>query len=538
MALIRKLLGLILPIFSRAGDFKRLGAGLRIALHILLLAAILGGLWYANRAFHVEQYVPVGNELIRSFYLPLLFLALYLMCWVGWWVWKLLGPDADESAFPDIDAAWEEALDSLQAGAVNLIDTPLFLVLGQPATGAEAMFAASGQNLTVRPANKAAPVQVWANNDAIWVVAAGSCISAKFGVRLNGEAPSAASAEAPKAIDGPPSLGMATIGVKSVGVVSTSRSEIQSIMDRAHQEGRELTAEEKARMRQLAQPAGAGRQASRAMVTAEEASQSAARLRHLCRRIVRDRHPYCPANGVLIVIPWAATDTNEVADEAAVHVQRDLSTVRESLQLLCPTFALFADLEQARGFREFRKAFPKEQLKRRLGQRLPLAPDAPPAEVPTMFEVGANWIGKAVFPTWVYKMVKPEPDPDDEATQAQIDEANRNLYTLLREVRYRYPRLARILSRGVGGGLAQPEGLPPLFGGCYIAGTGRGPEEQAFVPGVLQRLIENQSYVSWLPEVFEEEDSYKRNTFVGYIGLGILLLAAAAGGAYLWMQNS
>jgi hypothetical protein len=531
MDLLRKLAGLIFPVFAKANDFRRLGA-VKWLLHFLLLAVILGGLWYANRAFDIKRFVPVNNQYVRDFYLPILFALIYLLCWFVWWVWKLLGPEPESSDFPDIDAAWADAVAALQAGGVSLADAPLFLVLGSPASGPDGLFHAPGINLPVRPKSLAAPVQIWAGPDAIFVTTPGASIGGEFASRLGGPPPDAPAPVADESTD--PML--ATIGLKSIGIGGDSRGEIKAIMERAHREGRELTGDEKARLKQLAGPQqqAKARAPGRTMLASEDANYHAARLRHLCRVIAHARQPFCPANGVLVLIPWAATESNETADEAALVVQRDLATVRDGLQLFCPAVAMFCDLEQARGFREFRSSFPADLLKRRLGQRLPLAPDAPPEKLPEMFEIGAKYIGQAVFPVWVYKMVKTEPEPDGPRTEAEVDAHNRDLHALLHQVRVRSPRLARILSRGVGGALA-PEGgsdSPPLFGGCYIAGTGKAPEEQAFIPGVLQRLIENQSYVSWTPDVFYDDDWYHRNTRAGYVGLGLFVLAVVGLGVW------
>ena len=196
---------------------------------------------------------------------------------------------------------------------------------------------------------------------------------------------------------------------------------------------------------------------------------------------------------------------------------------------------MFCDLEQARGFREFRSGFPVDQLNRRLGQRLPLAPDTDNSKVPEMFEVGANWVGKAVVPTWVFKMLKADPDPDEYRTAADVAKHNRNLHALLREVRARYPRLGRILSRGLGGALAPEGGLesPPLFGGCYIAGTER-PRGTGVYPWGDERAGEPE-VCAWTP-VFSDDDWYRSNTRLGYIGLTVFVLAVV--GVGIWAATS
>ena len=123
-----------------------------------------------------------------------------------------------------------------------------------------------------------------------------------------------------------------------------------------------------------------------------------ARLRHLGRLIARDRRPYCGVNGILLLVPMAATDDEADAHEAGVCCREDLATAREALQVQCPVFALVCGLEQVPGFDAFIAHFSPEQLRRRVGQRFPLVPDLAPDEVPAMIEGGVKWLGLNVFP--------------------------------------------------------------------------------------------------------------------------------------------
>src|SRR5262249_39158888 len=47
------------------------------------------------------------------------------------------------------------------------------------------------------------------------------------------------------------------------------------------------------------------------------------RLRQVCRTLFRDRQPYCPVNGILVLVPLAATATAEDASETAAVVRHD-----------------------------------------------------------------------------------------------------------------------------------------------------------------------------------------------------------------------
>src|SRR5438128_1243254 len=108
---LRALVGLILPVFGRARASQTMGRGLRWFLHLVLLVAILIGLHFLNAPF--QSQVRVGNWLVRENWLPILFLLVYALCWLSWWLWKLLVSEEEESSFPDIDGAWEEAVAAL-----------------------------------------------------------------------------------------------------------------------------------------------------------------------------------------------------------------------------------------------------------------------------------------------------------------------------------------------------------------------------------------------------------------------------------------
>src|SRR5262249_40069964 len=130
-----------------------------------------------------------------------------------------------------------------------------------------------------------------------------------------------------------------------------------------------------------------------------------ARLRYLCRLIVRDRKPYCPVNGMMALIPFGATDTDDDANQTAAICQQDLQTARRAFQVNCPVLALVCDLEAASGFKEFMERFPTEQRQRRLGQRLPLAPDLAENESATaLVERSALRLGNQLFPPYLYRL--------------------------------------------------------------------------------------------------------------------------------------
>src|SRR5207253_8500431 len=125
--------------------------------------------------------LPVRWALLRHGWAPLLFLLIYVLMWLGWWLWKLLQPEEEASVFPDIDEAWAEAVKALEQGNIDITEVPLFLVVGKPAAAEEAMFAAAQLNLTVKqsPRRGDAPLHVYANRDGLYVTCAGACLSGR-----------------------------------------------------------------------------------------------------------------------------------------------------------------------------------------------------------------------------------------------------------------------------------------------------------------------------------------------------------------------
>jgi type VI protein secretion system component VasK len=261
----------------------------------------------------------------------------------------------------------------------------------------------------------------------------------------------------------------------------------------------------------------------------EEAERHAARLEHLCHLIVRDRRPYCPVNATLVVVPFAATDTDQDALDAGASCQRDLAVARQVLQVNSPTIVLVSDLETAPGFRAFLEAFPEKQRLQRVGQRCPLVPhlesrtkadEAPHAQ---MLEGLAEWVCGAVMPGWVYKHFRIEEPGQGDA--AQVTRGNAQMFLFMHHLRERQHRLGRLLAQA----FAADGDEPYLFGGCYLAGTGaESPQDQAFVAGVFQRLASEENHVSWTEQALEEEAVFRRWVAVGQTALGVLVLATLA----------
>jgi type VI protein secretion system component VasK len=257
-----------------------------------------------------------------------------------------------------------------------------------------------------------------------------------------------------------------------------------------------------------------------------EVELQTARLEHLCRLIVRDRRPYIPINGLLLLISLGSTDMDTDAQQTGEILQRDLAAVQSTLKVHCPIFALVCDLETLPGFREFIVRLPVRDRERRLGQRFPLAPEIDGEQLLDYVDSSVQWVCGSLLRDWVFKLFRVEtPGRDDPPA---VIAANANLYLLLDELRERQKRLGRVLRVA----FARQTSGPLRFGGCYLAGTGHDPDrEQALVAGLFRRLIDHQNDVSWTDQAMEENESAERVAKVGYgvlagAGVAVVLLVA------------
>jgi hypothetical protein len=532
---LRQAAGLVLPVFSRATDFRKWSPAVKWVIHFVLLALILVLLTWVNNYF--EIYRILGRTQIwavKVLWLPLMFLLVYALSWLGWWLWKLLWPEDEESQFPDIDEAWAEAVDALHQAGIDLTEAPLFLVLGRPAGGEAALFQAAQLQLPVKmaPQRADAPLHVFGSRDGIYVTCAGASLLGRQSLMFVGVGASPETNGAPGSPN-EPDFGKTMVPTGRV-------KEVQAILRKARVEKRELTENEKRQIRMLEaedrMQQGVRKEAARAAVlkNPDEIERTAARLRHLCRLIVRDRRPYCPLNGILLVLPLAATEADETANAVAALLQQDLTVTRDVLQLQCPVLALVTDLELVPGFSEFMEQFDDQERHRRVGHRLVLVPDLPREEVSRYFEDVVRHVCQGLTSTWVYKYFKLEETREE---LPEVVKFNSLLYQVLHRLRQLDRPLARILNRA----LVTPHAVPFMLGGCYFGGTGPTPTQQAFVGGVFRRLKEEENRVSWTPEAIDEERDYDRWTQWGYAGLGVFLLVAGAVAAvctYAWWGGS
>jgi hypothetical protein len=478
-------------------------AGVWVARGVLVMAT-LAGLTMLNRWEWLNLRSVVTYPPIRGFWLPSVALCLYAMIWLGWWLYRLLNLEVPAVAtdYPDIDRAWDQAVEALQRAGIRLEGTPLFLVLGGSSSGDEALFQAAAIKAQVKqvPRDPGEPLHVTANNDGIWVTCQGTSV---LGQQLlaqggSGAAPGDATLDT---LAGSPDDAFKTMGM---GAGETLK------IENFQASFKEVLAQAQSRSR------------SRGTVDAEK---YAARLRYLCHLIARDRGGLCPINGVLVVLPIGLTDPGGATAEVCAAAKADLADAFDALRMRCPVLFLVSDLDRLRGFSDLIERLPSNQRSNRMGRSFPLVPDLDAEDVPGRIKDSISWIGTSLLPTMVNSMYQTESPGGEDFTD--LVRANSQLYRFLASMRDRRDRLAQLVRDCIP---AVP-GEPLLYRGCYLAGTGTDPATgQAFAPGIPILLIKQQDNVTWTDAALRQDAAFSRWSrrlkllFIFGIGLGVLII--------------
>ena len=464
-----------------------LSSGVRWFLFILVDLTIVGILWFLNYYYRpvIGPWLPDLLEDYRGFYLPILGQLLILLFLVLYWFYVLWFGDVDESPFPDIDAAWAEAIQALRQAGISLPNAPLFLVLGRPATSEANFFEASGMKLIVKqtPADPKAPLHVFADRDAVYVTCRGASVLGKLAGILARE-----DAQRP-----------AAVGDSSLNADATERpfggekGQIRELV--AVAEGREATTLERRRMYRLS----LGKPLCNSLLSdTGEVARQKRRLAHLCRLIAADRQPHCAGNGIILLVPLAGTDTVGEAQVTAEACKDDLQVARLEMKIDCPLLTVVVDMEELPGSTDFIQRQNAKQLRNRRGSGFPMSTRLSKQEFMQEVHTSLNWVCSTYLQDSTYEVFQTEsaanPDP------APTVPGNARLALMLAEMNERAESLRTIILRAI-----MPDNEPVFrYTGCYLAATG--PKgSQAFVAALIEKMIKEQSAVTWTDHALAED---------------------------------
>ena len=256
----------------------------------------------------------------------------------------------------------------------------------------------------------------------------------------------------------------------------------------------------------------------------EEAERYQRRLRYLARRIARDRAPFCPLNGLLLLLPFACNRKTWMPVQlASVCQSRSASPYDGAKRITCPVIVLVTDLETAPGYPALRASLDADRRTRLFGQELPLLPDLKTEELPRMLSGSLRHFTHALS-QWVFRLFRVEKSGLE--SSAACSAGNGQLFELLEAIRRREEALGeRVLARVL---VADPP-LEFLLGGFYFAATGGNAEQDQAFP--RRASSSNLCKIKTLSHGPEDAATEERNpgtggwTTYGYAALAIFCIA-------------
>ncbi len=513
--------------------------------------------------------LPMRCALLMVLFLIVLIITLWLKWrldpfaadfWVRNWIWTIpaliaipiityfavkLLLQGDVSQFPDIDFAWKQGLEALKQHAIPLEDTPLFLIVGNANHDVAARICRASQismNVTQTPEGPA-PLHWYANQDSIFLfLTDASCMSKLAEIWAD---PSNSQAAGPTPATGSPAKASPAMGTIVAGAPDNASSDIESP---AHDptaasagapapsrpispivmQTMEVNPTKNVSAADMQQPV-TSHQKVRPMLPALDVNDQEARLEYVCKRLRKTRYPVCPVNGILALIPFGLVEAG--ADQVQIAVQRDMNVFREKLKLRCPVTVLINGMEDETGFRELvrRVGVDRAQIQRfGKGNHIWNPPTMERLDALARHSCGA-------FEDWTYMLFREH--------DGLRKPGNTKLFSLLCKIRGGFSdALANILENGFGYDQQRDQELGEqqlMFSGCYFAASGETEDRQAFVQGVMRKMIEQEAELSWAPEAIHENEQFKlfANLLALLAVISLIILLGMIGNQQGWLDT-
>jgi type VI secretion system protein ImpL len=229
-------------------------------------------------------------------------------------------------------------------------------------------------------------------------------------------------------------------------------------------------------------------------------------------RLIRSWNPECPPlKGVVVVFPirWAGQPDSV---KWAAAIRDDLQALQRALQVRCPVFAVFTEMETAPGFGELLCRMPDNFKQGRCGFGVP----ASKSFGGELIQGGIDWMARW-FHGWAINLMG-----EDLLNYA----ANQRLFSLDQEFRRYRKRLKALVEVAFS---SHQSAEPALFRGCYFAATGAAAQERAFASallgGPLGRVHTEQRATRWTMAAVEADRAIRRVAVViGIVGALLSLL--------------
>ncbi len=238
----------------------------------------------------------------------------------------------------------------------------------------------------------------------------------------------------------------------------------------------------------------------------ESALPAEPRLHHLCKLLARDRGPEQPIQGIVLLVPFKDIQRAANMDNLVQIVQADLRIVRQATETEFPIHVVVSGLD------------PQAAPAPGWFQRFPLLPDLDPAELPTMFQGGLDWLCRTRIATDIRAHFRVDVEPTQDKVLPDAVRENLGVYQRLSAVHAWRTRLGRLLAEGTRDDYSEPG----MVAGCYFLS---GDDASA----LWSDLHAHQQTALWTAEAIAAHARRRRHIWLGY-SLGMLGLCVVLAG--------
>lgn len=425
------------------------------------------------------------------------------------------------SLYPDIDRVITEGLQELINRKIDVVKTPIFLVLGTEnvLNNRLVIEAAAGKPATLAPNSGDDCLSIHASQDSIWIFPHG-CNSTSVVNHLEIPAESDQDSEDDSLHD------------SIAGTMSAEDMEFEA-EDESARWGKTYKFDEfeppidggTIQMDDDFDPmrdASSSHVAPAAKFSPPDLDQAEERLRHFCRWLRKIRSNVCPINGVLTSIPFETIVSR--SEHLSKAVQSDLKILREELQIRVPTTLLVSGMENEPGFTTMTNLLgPHRTEKQRIGKGAHEKASPENKYLAVIAKQAASAIEDQIFELF-------------QQGEVLRNSNTPNLFRLLCRMRGNFgTNLIKIVEESFGFDPLKQHELTDSqfpFGGCYFAAGGTRKKEHAFLPSVLAKVFELRSNIDWSINAQRRDLRYQNQAaWVSLIGL-LALVAIAAMLAY------
>lgn len=246
-------------------------------------------------------------------------------------------------------------------------------------------------------------------------------------------------------------------------------------------------------------------------------ADASSRWRHLCELLLRDRAPGAPIQGVVLMVPFAATQTESAAQKAIRACADDLRDLREATGLDVPLHLAICDVAALPG---------ASDADRHVGwaQHFPPQPDLDPAEIALMYEQGIEWLFTNDLCRAAEGRLRIDPIADRVEGIGSTLAENILVHQWTRDLLARRRGVTKILVEATRNDMMEPG----LVTSCYLVPTALPADAaQELTRTLCADLLAQRETTAWTVESVARASMHRRLAWLGF-GLGLAALIALA----------